>query len=280
MRLKLDSQYRFLHINFNENDSDLKYDSLNTVRNFCILDKKVGIWGIFRNILEENDLEINPFVNIIEDPKVIWMDYRTNYLGPKKDFNDEMIDDIDDEEDDEQGPRFLPIGMFGGQDRYDMTPWGKFIDSDPMNPMNLYDEIHVVHFRGFSFEDLLRLELTMNSIRGVARWSMIDKYSAIICVSKTYTSQEVKQNVEDTLYANLNHKKLSTLEEASLIAQHKSESNKTDHFLIVYPNGNEQLIENPSEQDVNDVDNLLQSMGNCIVFKNGEIYEGRDTDQR
>lgn len=285
MRLKLDDQYKYLHINFGEEEYNIKYDSLNTVRNFCILDKKVGIWGIFKNVLEENDLEIDPFVNIVEDPKISWMDYRSNYLI-KKDYTD--IDDDDDDEiimaslkDDEIGdsmPRFIPFGM-GMQDEYKITPWGKFLESDPMNPMNLYDEIHVMHCRGFNLEDLLRLEATMNSIRGITRWTIIDKYSIIICISKTYSASEVKFNVEETIYNNLNCKKISKFEESAIIGQGESEKNKTDHLLLIFPNGEKQLIENPTAQDINDVDNILSNMKNCIVFKNGALYEGGESDK-
>lgn len=256
------------------NDTKLRYDSLSTVSNFCIVDKKHGIHSMFDSLLEENDIEINPFTNEIdEDPQIVWMDYRENYVLNKREFIG-ANDDDDDDDDDEVMTKFFPIGMMGG-DVHEVTPWGKFLESDPMNPMHIYEDIKVMHFKGFSFEDLVRLELTMNAIRGIARWSIIDKYSAIICIAKLYSSAEVTQQVENVIFNNLNIKKFSAFEESAITAQKESESFKTDHILLVFPNGERKLIESPVEQDFIDVDNVLNNIKNSIAFRGGEIYEAR-----
>lgn len=273
--MKLDKQYRFIHINLSgENKPEIKYDSLKTLYDFCLRDKRLGLFGIFEDVLTENGIDVEDINDEIDDPKIIWMDYRENYLISERNVLEEIDDD--DEDEDEKIPRIFSMGMFNGmqQDQNSITPWGKFTDLDPMNPMNLYEDIHVMHFKGFDFSHMRGLESSMNNIEGIARWSIIDKYSAIICVAKVYTSAEVKKNVEDTIYFNLGHQKFSNLEESALQAQMESEELEEDHILLVFPNGEKRTIINPSEQDVAEVSNLLNNVQNCIAFKNGDIYEG------
>jgi hypothetical protein len=230
-------------------------------------------------ILEENDISVDEFDYEIDDPKIIWMDYRENYISSGSNLveDDEEIDD--DSEDDEKMPKIFSMGMFNGADNYSITPWGKFTDSDPMNPMNLYEDIHVMHFKGFDFSVLRGLENAMNNIEGIAKWRIIDKYSAIICVAKAYTSTEVKKNVEHTIYSNINHRKFSDLEESAIEAMQESQEIEEDHIILVFPNGEKRTIINPSKQDIVDVDNLLNNVANCVAFKNGDIYEsGKSTE--
>jgi hypothetical protein len=273
--MKLDRQYKYLHIDLSGKDKpDVYYDSLATLYDFCALDKKIGIFGLFEEILNSNGVELDAFDLEIDDPKIIWMDYRENYLNSTRPLIEDEDDDDDNEDDEHRMPRIFNMGMFNG-DQFEITPWGKFTESDPMNPMNLYEDIHVMHFKGFDFSHMRGLTDSMNNIEGVAKWCIIDKYSAIVCVAKAYTSVEVKKNIEDTIYSNLNHRKFSELEESALEAMYESQELEEDNIILVFPNGEKKTILNPSPKDIIEVDNLLSNVQNCVAFKNGDIYESR-----
>ena len=275
MLLKLDKQYKFLHINIYNTTTKLSYDSIATLHTFSVLDKKFGIYGVFDEVLNTFNINTNDDLDELDDPQISWMDYKENYVPDNKDKD--LTDDINDDDDEDGGmPKFLPIGMFGGE-QYEVTPWGKFVPADPLNPMNLYDDIKVMHLKGFSFNDIMRLEVTMNSIHGVARWFLIDNYSAIICMAKAYTSTEVIHNIEEVIYTNLGKHKFSKLEESAIEAQQESEEMKEENIILVFPNGSKKVITNPSPQDIVDVENTLSSIDNSIAFKNGEIYESGET---
>jgi len=256
-----------------KNKNEVLYDSLQTLYGIATIDKTTGLYPLFNEILEKEYMPIKDFFDDDCEPEIIWMDYRENYIIPDK-ISNSITDDIGEDDEDEEGfPRIFNMGMFGGQELINITPWGRFTDNDPMNPMNLYDDIQVIHFKGFDFSAFRGLESAMNSIRGVAKWSIIDKYSAIICIAKHYNLTEVKKNVENVIYSSLNFKKFNTYDELAIEAQLMSEQSEEENFVIVFPNKTLKKISNPSDQDIKDVNDILINIPDCLIFKNGDLYE-------
>lgn len=273
MQNKLNKEFKYIHINILDKDTtQIKYDSISTLYSMALIDKTSGLYHLFNTVLEKEYMPVEDMLISDYDPEIIWMDYRENYLidrMPSIDPND----DIDDNDEEESFPKIFGIGAFNQNELVNITPWGKFTENDPMNPMNLYEDIQVLHLKGFDFSYFRGLENVMNSIDGVAKWSIIDRYSAIICVARHYNLTDVKKNVEETIYETLNYKKFNKFTSVAADAQHISDNMEEDNFIVVFPDKTTKVIKNPSEDDVKDVNKLYEDMPDCIIFKNGELYE-------
>lgn len=221
----------------------------------------------------------------IEDmPQIIWEDFKLNYIERT---NDEKEEDDDDEdivfEDDDENMRGLDM-MFGQMNQARQihhTPWGRFLAENPLSPVNLY-ELKVGHLKGFRITSIPNFEKIMSEVDGVALFAKLDPYFIVMAPAKLYSVVEVKANIERAIYKALNieiKNEPPDLESYAAQAQAVSHSKFVDdgiqNIVLVFPEPNVEveIIENPTEKDLNEVDKLSLQLKDLIVFKNGELYE-------
>jgi hypothetical protein len=220
----------------------------------------------------------------IEDmPQIIWEDFKLNYIER---VNDEKEDDDEEDiifEDDDENMRGLDM-MFGQMNQARQihhTPWGRFLADNPLSPVNLY-ELKVAHLKGFKITSIPNFEKLMSEVDGVALFAKLDPYFIVMAPAKLYSVPEVKANIERAIYKALNieiRNESPDLESYAAQAQAVSHSKFVDdgveNIVLVFPEPNVEveIMENPTEKELNEVDKLSKQLKDLIVFKNGELYE-------
>jgi len=286
MHSRLDKRYLYLHFDLPSNKKIFGITASSSAAVDTLIDQVLN--GEFLKALNSLTPNYKPTTpEIFDSIEISWANYKTNYLDTivSKMDDDDIIDDNDDDDDEETGGPLMmfPPGAFRQENSHHYTPWGKFSDSNPLSPLNLY-ELNVVNFKGFNIHDIPDWQDIINSARGVAIFSMIDKYSILIATAKSYTFREVRLNVENAIYKALNISNTvngsNGVEEYILEIQAESKKkfeSGIDNFAIVFNNEefSVDMIDHPSDKDESDINGLLTQLNDIVVFKNGEIYDGK-----
>ena len=221
---------------------------------------------------------------IEEMPQIVWEDFKLNYIDrPSEEKEEDDEEDIIFEDDDEnmRGLEMMMMGPMNAMKQVHNTPWGRFAADNPISPVNLY-ELKVAHLKGFKVTSIPNFEQMMANIDGVALFSKLDPYFIVIAPAKLYSIQDVKSNVERAIYKALNieiKNEQPTLEsyvaQAQSISQSKFSEEGIQNIVMVFPEPNVavDIIENPTEKDIKEVNQLSSQLKDLIIFKNGELYE-------
>lgn len=229
---------------------------------------------------------------------LIWENYRSNYIKEEPEEEDDDDDIFNDGEgfegDDEHDGSKHPNGL----NLYDIpklfrvnqpiphyTPWGLFHSNNPLSPTNMY-ELWMVHFKGFSVfsfgksgtgSEFINL---MNSIDGVAIWSQHDPYCIVIGPAKAYSIEEIRRNVEKALFGKLDPDLLKKEEPPKETNEAKSLllfNNGVKNIIVEFPNGLVDIIEDPSEEAVDEVNKALIGIAGVTAYLNGQKIEKMET---
>lgn len=237
--------------------------------------------------------------------KISWEDFNTNYLPPEKITNEE--DDAFSDEDDHKSDIFDQLSMLNGLgDNVAKTPWGSFKKDDKMAPHNFY-ELKLIHFYGFSSDDFElppvkgvpknSLTTLFKKAKGVAVWKFLDPYCFIVGKARLYSWPELAKSLEsfirdelvrinemelsipltdlnlDSETANVDSENLKNLAQ-KVIDEFKAHNTADGAWAIVLPNGVVQFAiksqENYDEQ-VQTIEELAETIEGSIIIRNGEI---------
>jgi hypothetical protein len=186
---------------------------------------------------------------------------------------DDALENIFDEDDEDMGGpthggMIFPFAKHMLPPQVQYTPWGAFNADNPLSPANMYD-LQMAHFRGFTVHTIPNFIQLMDSVEGVAVWTQHDPYCIAVGPAKTYTSEEVKINVEKAIYAALGVPDFSP----QPIQQMQSIElmNEGVHNIIVqFPNGNTTVYREPSEEQTMDLLKLKTQVDNVVIFQDGK----------
>lgn len=214
----------------------------------------------------------------MQNKKIIWEHFETNYLKKNTDFDeddDDDFEDFDESEDHEMagGPNnfMRAFRLPGFMPEVHHTPWGVFHANNPLSPVNMYD-ISMAHFKGFNVHTIPNFIQLMDSVDGVAVWAQHDPYCIAVGPGKLYSTMEVKLNVEKAIYDALgvtnynNHDK--TLEYT--IASTELLKNGTHNVFIRFPNGTSKVYENPSNEELSELLKLKKQINGVIIVHDGK----------
>lgn len=269
------------------NEFLVDFDKQETIDTIYLFNQSGGFNELLKAVGISNQfLKEKPPAEISEGAVTIgWEHYKTNYIDTPK-SSVQMIDDIDDDDDDEDGDIDIEeifnnrMQFHSLQKPMHHTPWGKFEADSPLSPVNLYD-LYLGHFKGFNTNSIPNFKELMSSIEGVALWGQIDPYCVVIAPARSYSTTEVKYNIDRAIYSalgiSLKNSNLD-LEDYLIDLCEKSEelfNNGVENFTIVFPepNFNVVLEENPDEEKENEVEELISRIQGLIVIKNGKFYE-------
>lgn len=221
---------------------------------------------------------------IEEMPQIVWEDFRLNYIEKSQDEKDEDDDDNDIifDDDDENMRQFeMMFGSMGPLKQIHNTPWGRFAADNPLSPVNLY-ELKVAHLKGFKTTSIANFDQLIKNVDGVALFAQLDPYFIVIATAKLYSIQDVKSSIERAIYKALDIEIKSEspnlesyVAQAQALSHSKFSEEGIQNIVMVFPEPHVgvEILENPSEKEINDVDQLSRQLKELIIFKNGELYE-------
>jgi hypothetical protein len=287
---RLDGRYRYLHIDLppNETKFNIKFDQKETLDAMYNLMLSGVFDYMFQSVGASADISKTEKQKISNgEVYIAWINYKENYIEVPEhnDFTDEDTPDSFDDDDDELGVgqiRFMNSGMFNfHNENIHYTPWGRYLANNPMSPINMYEQLWVAHFKGFTTKTIPNFDQIIAATEGVANFVKIDPYSIVIAVAKCYDFTDVQQNVERSLYEALGieiSNESKSMEDHLMGVREQSLSlfnSGVENIALVFPEPNfsVEIVESPTEQNILDLKKLFGQIQNLIVFRNGELYE-------